>query len=157
MTTLLTAPTAAQTQDVSEISYRGTLIALIVRATFHKPGIHFLTSDLLTQQLACMSHPRGKIVAPHVHNRMPRTVYQTLEVLFIRSGRLRVDLYTQDTQYLESHNIGPGDTLLLADGGHGFEVLEDVEMLEVKQGPYPGEGDKTRFIGIAPDYIILKD
>jgi len=65
--------------------------------------------------------------------------------LFIKKGKLRVDFYDNEKTYLESRMLGAGDTILLATGGHGFEVLEELVMLEVKQGPYAGEGDKTRF------------
>jgi hypothetical protein len=74
----------------------------------------------------------------------------TQEVLFIRKGVLRVDFYNNDKSYLESRMLHGGDTILLATGGHGFEVIEEVEMIEVKQGPYAGEADKTRFQGIKP-------
>ena len=49
-----------------------------------------------------------------------------------------------------------GDVILLAEGGHGFEMLEDSEMVEVKQGPYAGDGDKTRFAGIDRSEVIIK-
>jgi mannose-6-phosphate isomerase-like protein (cupin superfamily) len=77
-----------------------------------------------------------------------REVQFTQEVLFIRKGRLRVDFYDTRQHYLRSCVLGAGDVILLIKGGHGFEVLEDVEMIEVKQGPYVGEQDKTRFVGI---------
>ena len=67
----------------------------------------------------------------------------------IRKGRLRVDFYDEEQRYLESRILEAGDTILLITGGHGFEVLEEVEMIEVKQGPYVGDGDKTRFAGIS--------
>lgn len=123
-------------------------LALIVRASFQEPGIHFFTPGHLSQQLGYMRHPTGRLIEPHVHNPVRREVQYTQEVLFIRHGRLRVDFYTADRAYLESRELGPGDVILLATGGHGFEVLEDVEMIEVKQGPYCGDADKTRFIGI---------
>ena len=50
---------------------------------------------------------------------------------------------------MESRVIGPGDVILLISGGHGFEVLEEIEMVEVKQGPYAGEMDKTTFSGVS--------
>ena len=35
---------------------------------------------------------------------------------------------------------------MLMAGGHGFRVLEDCKMIEVKQGPYAGvDFDKFRF------------
>ena len=65
-------------------------IALIVRAEFDEPGIHFFTPDNFSQQVACMKHGAGKKIAPHVHNMVHREVLYTQEVLFIRKGRLRV-------------------------------------------------------------------
>jgi len=102
-----------------------------------------------------MRHPAGKEIPPHVHNPVTREVTFTQEVLFIKSGKLRVDFYDDDRIYLESRILEAGDTILLATGGHGFEVLEEVEMIEVKQGPYAGEQDKTRFEAV--DKKLLKD
>jgi hypothetical protein len=61
---------------------------------------------------------------------------------------LRADFYDDERNYLESRILHQGDVLLLASGGHGFEMLEPCEIIEVKQGPYAGEADKTRFSGI---------
>lgn len=130
---------------IEEIRHDAQLLALIVRAEFRDKGITFFTTPELSQQLAFMAHPAGRLIDPHVHNPVPREVSYTQEVLLIRSGRLRVDFYTDAQVYLHSRELGPGDVILLATGGHGFEVIEDVEMFEVKQGPYAGDGDKTRF------------
>ena len=102
-----------------------------------------------------MEHPAGKLIAPHVHNPVPREVQYTQEVLLIRKGRLRVDFYDRRQTYLSSRILEGGDVILLIEGGHGFEVLEDVEMIEVKQGPYAGEQDKTRFEGINGSQVRL--
>jgi mannose-6-phosphate isomerase-like protein (cupin superfamily) len=125
------------------------LVAIIVRSDFSADGVTFFTPDEFSQQLAYMKHPRDKVIAPHVHNAVPRQVTYTREVLFIKTGRLRVDFYSEDRRYLESRVLGSGDVILLASGGHGFKVLEPLEMIEVKQGPYSGDHDKTRFDGIA--------
>ena len=130
---------------IQPIDHDGVLLALIVLGTFREPGIHFFTPNDLSQQLAFMRHPAGKRIQPHVHNPVPREVHYTQEVLFIRKGRLRVDFYSEQQSYLESRVLEAGDAILLIQGGHGFEVLEEVEMIEVKQGPYVGEQDKTRF------------
>ncbi len=130
------------------ITYQGQLLAIVIWNQFNKPGIHFFTPNELSQQLAYMRHPTGKVIEPHVHNPVTREVQFTQEVLFIKRGKLRVDFYNNQQQYLESRTLGAGDVILLVTGGHGFEVLEEIEMIEVKQGPYVGEQDKTRFIGI---------
>ena len=104
-----------------------------------------------------MRHPAGKLIAPHVHNPAPREVIYTQEVLFIKKGKLRVDFYDSEQNYLESRILEAGDVILLIAGGHGFEVLEEVEMFEVKQGPYVGEQDKTRFTPTSPHQVKLPE
>jgi hypothetical protein len=131
-----------------EIFIDGKMAAILIGEDYNQKGIHFFTKSELSQQLAFMRHPAGKLIEPHVHNPVPREVQYTQEALFIRKGQLRVDFYDADQRYLESRILGPGDVILLIQGGHGFEVLEEVEMIEVKQGPYVGEYDKTRFVGI---------
>lgn len=133
------------------------LLAIIIRNFSPEPGVHFVTPDDFSQQLALMRHPAGKIIPPHVHNVVQREVRYTQEVLWIRKGRLRVDFYDGSRHYLESRILEAGDTILLASGGHGFEVLEETEMVEVKQGPYAADKDKTRFAGIASDQAIVRD
>lgn len=135
---------------VEKIEHRGEMLALIVRANFSTPGITFFTPDEFSQQLAYMKHPSGKVIDAHIHNPAPRTVAYTQETLFIRRGRLRVNFFDDRQGYLESRDLTAGDVILLIKGGHGFEVLEDLEMFEVKQGPYSGDNDKTRFDGRIP-------
>lgn len=128
-----------------EIIHDGKLLALIVSHRYSKPGVSFFTSGELSQQLAYMRHPAGKVIDPHVHNPVTRQVTLTQETLIIKSGALRVDFYDDQKNYLRSRVLEAGDVILLIQGGHGFEVLEELEMFEVKQGPYTGDQDKTRF------------
>ena len=121
------------------------VVALIVRKNFEKEGIHFFTPSDYSQQLAYMSHPTGKKIQPHVHKKVQREVHYTQETLFIRKGKLQVDFYSDDQQFLENRILESGDVILLIKGGHGFKVLEDLEMFEVKQGPYSGDEDKIKF------------
>jgi mannose-6-phosphate isomerase-like protein (cupin superfamily) len=140
---------------VEEVTYKGRRLAIILSRCFSEPGIRFFTPHELSQQLAYMHHPAGRRIEPHVHNPVPRQVYYTQEVLFIKKGQLRVDFYDTEQNYLESRILRSGDVILLIEGGHGFEVLEEVEMIEVKQGPYVGEHDKTRFPGIDKSGVKL--
>lgn len=120
-------------------------LALIIRHSFHKEGIEFFTPGTYSQQIGYMNRPAGYVIPPHVHNPVIREVEYTKEVLVIKSGRLRVDFYSESQDYLESTILETGDVILLAYGGHGFEMLEPTEIIEVKQGPYAGDQDKTRF------------
>jgi mannose-6-phosphate isomerase-like protein (cupin superfamily) len=131
---------------VENIVFENKIIAIIIRRNYLKDGITFFTPDDFSQQLAYMNHPSGKIIEPHIHNLIVREVHMTQEVLLIRKGKVRVDFYDENQKYIESRILNAGDVILLASGGHGFEMLEDTEMFEVKQGPYVGENDKTRFV-----------
>ena len=142
---------------IKEIRHDNELLAIVIPHTYHKPGISFLTSNELSQQLAYMEHPNGHEIAAHVHNPVHRSVVYTRETLIIRKGKLRVDFYDDDHNYIESHIIEAGDVILLVSGGHGFKVLEDIEMIEVKQGPYAGDGDKTRFPAVTDEKIVISE
>ena len=142
---------------IQNIEHSGRVLAVLIRSNYSANGIEFFTSNDFSQQLGYMNRPQGYVIPPHVHNPVPREVQFTKEVLFIKSGRVRVDFYDDDQNYLESRILEQGDVILLAFGGHGFEMLEPTEMIEVKQGPYAGEADKTRFEPISADQVRLKD
>lgn len=139
------------------IAYDGRQLALILRHEYTAEGIQFFTPNTYSQQLGYMKRPTGHIIPPHIHNPVKREVEYTKEVLVIKRGLVRVDFYSDDQIYLCSTILRPGDITLLAYGGHGFEILEEAEIVEVKQGPYAGELDKTRFEQVAADKIIFKE
>lgn len=141
---------------IQNIVLNGKLQAMILRSDFKREGIEFFTPDDFSQQLAYMKRPTGYIIQPHVHNPVAREVMYTKEVLLIKSGKVRVDFYTDDKEYYESTILHAGDVILLAFGGHGFEILEEAEIIEVKQGPYAGESDKTRFTPCPLPTIMIK-
>ncbi|MDZ4169190.1 MAG: NAD-dependent epimerase/dehydratase family protein [Coriobacteriia bacterium] len=130
---------------VEEIRDGEQVIAIIVRGSLDKAGVTFFSENDFSQQLGFISQPAGHVIEPHVHNAVPREVVYTQETLFVREGRVRVELYREDRSPLTSRVLTGGDAILLATGGHGFTMLDDTAMVEVKQGPYAGDGDKTRF------------
>lgn len=138
---------------IEEIAIEDQIYAIIIRNSYHASGIRFMTDEDYSQQMAYMHHGTGKIIDAHIHNHESRNVIQTQEVLVIRKGKLRVDFYKNNKAYYGSSVLEEGDIILLASGGHGFEVLEEVEMVEIKQGPYLGERDKVRFEGISSEQV----
>jgi hypothetical protein len=142
---------------IEPIHHNSKMLALILRANYHAEGISFFTPNEFSQQLGYMNRPSGYIIPPHVHNPVLREVHFTKEVLFIKSGKVRIDFFDDDQNYLESSILAQGDVILLAYGGHGFEMLEPSEMIEVKQGPYAGDHDKTRFEANLPDKLKFRD
>ena len=141
---------------VETVAKRDKVLAYIIRNDYKCEGIDFITPSEYSQQLAYMHHPTGKLIDAHIHNLVHRNVVTTQEVLFIKKGKLRVDFYDEYKDYLESRILDAGDVLLLVSGGHGFKVLEEVEMIEVKQGPYSGDMDKSRFENISDEDVIIR-
>ncbi len=136
---------------IEKIEKDNKILAIIIRASYSDNGVHFFTPNDFSQQLAFMKHPKNTLIDAHTHNIVLREVSLTQEVLVIRKGKIKVYLYDENRNFIESHILLAGDIILLAHGGHGFECIEDVEMVEVKQGPYLGEKDKVRFDGLKRD------
>ena len=139
---------------IENLSHNGTHLAIIIRKDHHQEGIEFYTKDDDPLQIGYMNRGKDYVIQPHVHNAVERSINYTHEVLFIKSGIVRIDFYTSEKQYIRSTKVFAGDVILLTDGGHGFKMLEDAEIIEVKQGPYVGNLDKQRFDPIDEDLVI---
>tara|TARA_A100001011_G_scaffold26364_1_gene25941 strand:+ start:463 stop:894 length:432 start_codon:yes stop_codon:yes gene_type:complete len=140
---------------IEQVTHNNKLLSLIIRVNYKSDGIEFFTPGNFSQQIGYMNRKRNHVIPPHTHNIVKREVNLTQEVLFIKSGKIRVDYYDQDKKYLESRILYKGDVVLLAGGGHGFEMLEDSEMIEVKQGPYAGDMDKKVFEPVKKDELKI--
>lgn len=145
----MNSPNIINNPDTKEV------MAIIIRNDYMNDGIQFFTGDDYSQQMAFMSHPKGHIISPHIHNHVERQIKNTQEVLILKKGKLRVDFYNNTKKYLVSTIVEEGDIIMLVSGGHGFEVLEEVRMVEIKQGPYLGIDDKVKFVS-TPENIVVE-
>jgi len=141
---------------IEKILHKEKILSLIIRKEFERDGIEFFTPNNFSQQVGYMKRPMNYVIPPHTHNTVQRDILFTQEVLLIRSGKIRVDYYDDDHNYLESRVLYPGDVLLLAYGGHGIEMLEESEIIEVKQGPYVDEHDKVCFDPVNKENLSIK-
>ena len=141
---------------IEQIQHDKQLISIIIRANYKSKDIEFFTPSDFSQQLAYMNRKKDYVIPPHVHNAINRKVSYTQEVLFIKSGKVRVDYFSNDKNYLKSRILNQGDVVLLSGGGHGFYMCEDSEIIEVKQGPYAGDQDKTRFDPVEENQVKLR-
>ena len=130
---------------IEKIVEKDNIYAIIIRNNYHSEGIEFFTPGTYSQQLGYMNRKKGYKIEPHIHIEAERIIHFTEEVLVVKKGTVRVDFYNLDEAYFESSILSEGDIILLARGGHGFEILEDAEIFEIKQGPYMGDKDKRRF------------
>ena len=142
---------------IEKIVFKKKLLALIVRGKYrNKKGITFFTPNNSTQQFGYMKHSKKHIIKPHLHKKRVTKISYTTEVILILKGRLRVDFYNTLKKYLFSKILKEKDIIMLVSGGHGFKVLKDIEMLEIKQGPYSLVKDKIKFDKIDEKKIKFK-
>ena len=129
------------------IKYKRKIYGIIIRQKFKlkNNSIKFFTNESFSQQLGYMNRPKGHKIPPHKHRKNVRKVYHTQEVLFLKKGLVRVNFYHQSKKYFKSKLIKTGDIVLLAFGGHGFDIIKSSELYEVKQGPYNKLKDKVIF------------
>ena len=87
-------------------------------------------------QMVTLKHPKGKYLAAHVHIPKIRETTNLQECLFVKKGKVRIDLYSREKEFVKKIYLKQGDTFLLLRGGFGIEILEDSELIEVKNGPF---------------------
>jgi hypothetical protein len=135
-----------------EIGHQGKTIAIIMRGNYSAPESRFFSPADFSQQFGFLVHRKGHTIPAHFHKKIQREIILTQEVLLIKKGEIQVNLYSSKQVFLTSRNLHAGDIIFLCSGGHGFTMLQDSEIVEVKQGPYSGrDSDKENFAGIEND------
>ena len=132
-------------EHVEHIASNGKSLAYIIRAEIDPKKTTFLTPTDLKQQVGFDVYPAGGEVPRHVHRALERHLVGTSEVIVVRRGRCEIDVYSDERNLVASRELRSGDIMLMTGGGHGFRMLEDTVLLEVKQGPYTGIDEKERF------------
>jgi hypothetical protein len=120
-------------------------LAVIISREFEPMATQFITPPQGVQQVGFVKYPQGGTIARHFHTPLERHLVGTPETLLVRSGKVEVSLYDDEQALVARRILEVGDVLVLLGGGHGFEMLEDTVLLEVKQGPYTGLVEKARF------------
>jgi len=120
-------------------------LAYIISASMAPDATTFLTPPEFKQQVGFVVYPKGGEVKRHRHRTLERHLVGTSEVLVVRSGRCEIDVYTEKGELVATRELRTGDVMLMVGGGHGFRMLEDTVLLEIKQGPYTGLDEKEHF------------
>jgi len=142
---------------IKEIIYKKKLYALIIKKSFRKKkGISFFTKNDSNQQIGYMKHSKNHLIKPHLHLKRLTKIFITSEVIILQKGKLRIDFYDNKKKYLFSIYVNKNEIIMLVHGGHGFKIIKDVEMLEIKQGPYVSSKDKIKFDKIDEKKIKIK-
>ena len=143
---------------IEKIRHKNKLFALIVRGKYRqKKGISFFTENKDIQQFGYMNHKKNHIIKPHLHKNQTRKLIYTSEVILLLKGILRVDFYNKSKKYLFSKILKEKDIIMLVHGAHGFKVIKNVQMIEIKQGPFLSKLDKIKFNEISESKIKIRN
>ena len=126
------------------IKDKDILIAKIYRNSNWPEGLNFYTEDKDFVQVSTWNYEKGKHLKAHGHNVVERKSNQTQEVIFVKTGKMKVYLYSETDKLIYGGIMKNGDFAIIFKGGHGYDILEDkTQILEIKNGPYLGlEVDK---------------
>lgn len=129
-------------EKIEKIIDEGKILAVVIRKDSSLKGVNFFTPQDFSQQLGLLVHEKGKKIKAHRHRLIKREITLTQEVLVVLEGKVKIDLYNENLKKIKTVVTTDGDTILLANGAHSIEILEDSRIIEIKQGPYAGEDDK---------------
>lgn len=128
---------------IEYIKYHNEVAAVILRRDFSKDGANFFSALSDPFQFGVLQYKKGKHIQAHRHIKALRRIDLVCEVLFIQKGKVEVSFYDEGNNKIDSKILAAGDTILMRELGHSFELLEDSKIIEIKQGPYLGrEKDK---------------
>ena len=125
----------------------GNLLCIIYRDEDWVEGLNFITDNPLFIQVGSWWYQGGEKLAKHKHNLVPRKANITQEMVYVKSGSMRADIFDQDMNPVTEVILKTGDLAIMAYGGHGYQILEDnTKIIEAKNGPFVSvEVDKVKY------------
>ena len=132
-------------EHIEQIAADGKVLAFIIRCGINPDKTTFVTPSDLKQQVGFIVYPAGGKIQRHMHRPLERHIVGTSEVIIVRRGCCEIDIYDDERNLAATRKLSPGDIMLMVGGGHGYRMLDDTVLLEIKQGPYTGVDEKENF------------
>jgi mannose-6-phosphate isomerase-like protein (cupin superfamily) len=126
-------------EQILTIKKGDDVYALFFRGTIESDGARFLTKQTDEFQVGVLQRPKGHKVPAHQHPRVDRMTHGVSEFLYLEKGHLKVTVFDEEWKPLGTEQLKAGEFLLFLRGGHEIEMMEECRIIEVKQGPYPGD------------------
>lgn len=133
-------------KGIEKIIENGNMLAIIIRNDFYSEGYNFFSDEKFPMQLGVNFYKKGSLVKPHIHLKRKIEINEIQEIFRVEKGGIRAILYTEEGKKLCSVDLNEGDIIFFISGGHGFEILDDTKLLEIKQGPYLGKENDKKMI-----------
>lgn len=133
---------------VEIVEYNGTKYAEIIWANERVEKTTFFSPPESSFQFGLLAHEAGFSEPPHFHKSVERTIADLQQMFVVQRGVVAVELYSDDGDKLREIEMHAGDAIVLIHGVHAIRVLEDMQCISVKQGPYLGEAEDKVFVEV---------
>ena len=132
--------------NVEKIEYEGKKYAEIIWSDVCVEQTTFFSPAESSFQFGLLAHKAGFVEPPHYHKAVTRTISDLQQMFVVQRGVVEVDLFSYGGALIRTIVINPGDAIVLIDGVHAIRVIEDMQCISVKQGPYMGEENDKVFV-----------
>ena len=130
--------------NVERIEDNGVMYAEIIWSGSQVRNTTFFSPPESSFQFGLLAHEAGFEEPPHYHKSVTKTVNDLQQMLVVQKGVVEVLLYNDDGFLMKKVQLKSGDAIVLVHGVHAIRVIEDMQCISVKQGPYAGiENDKV--------------
>ena len=134
--------------SVERIEYGGINYAEVIRANLTVETTTFFSPAESSFQFGLLAHKSGFIEPPHYHYPTVRTIDDLQQMFVVQQGVVAVLLYTDDGKLLREIVLERGDAIVLIHGVHAIRVIEDMQCISVKQGPFLGTEKDKAFVEV---------
>lgn len=134
--------------SIEIVEYEGTKYAEIIWADTRVEKTTFFSQSDSSFQFGLLAHSAGFVEPPHYHKPVTRTISDLQQMFVVQRGVVVVELYSDAGALLSEIKMGAGDAIVLIHGVHAIKVLEDMQCISVKQGPYLGEKEDKVFVDV---------
>jgi hypothetical protein len=125
--------------SVEVIEHNGTRYAEIIWADTTVQKTTFFSPAASSFQFGLLAHHAGYQEPPHYHRPFERVVSDLQQMFVVQRGVVGVQLYDDAGHLLREVVLKAGDAIVLIHGVHAIRVIEDMQCISVKQGPFMGD------------------
>lgn len=134
--------------NVETVEFGGIKYAEIIWADTRVDKTTFFSPAESSFQFGLLAHGADFVEPPHYHKPVKRTISDLQQMFIVQRGIVVVELYNDEGKKLREIEMHPGDAIVLIHGVHAIRVLEDMQCISVKQGPYLGEAEDKVFVDV---------
>jgi hypothetical protein len=134
--------------SIEAVEYNGIKYAEIIWADARVDKTTFFSPADSSFQFGLLAHEAGFVEPPHYHKPVGRLISDLQQMFVVQRGVVVIDLFDDDGNKLREIKMNSGDAIVLIHGVHAIRVIEDMQCISVKQGPYLGEEHDKVFVEV---------